>query len=374
MENVIKILSELVSFETYNPPGKDYDKIAYYLRDLFESIGFSVELIEIPEEYLDRNYIYSPRHKGNKRIIVLAKNDEEPLIHFNAHYDVVPAGNGWLTDPYKLKLVGDKAYGRGVSDMKGGIVSMYLALSETKRPVEISLVPDEESGGIGTKYLTEVRKIRAKYVIIGEPSFPDIYIGHLGIIRGVIRVLGKQVHASKAKEGENAFINAAKLALEIQKIYNVKEVSLNLGGYTINSSDNDGVVPGEFAFSFYRSTLPDEKNVEDEIRSIVSKAANNVNVKYEMEIKSYVPGSLTPKDSKLVKVAEECVYRVINVLPEKKIAQIRYDGVFFRPFAEVINIGPGDNAHIPNESVSISNIVKTSRIYGCIISTLFLRD
>lgn len=47
---------------------------------------------------------------------------------------------------------------------------------------------------------------------------------------------------------------------------------LNLGGYTINSSDNDGVVPGEFAFSFYRSTLPDEKNVEDEIRSIVSKA------------------------------------------------------------------------------------------------------
>jgi len=105
MENVIKILSELVSFETYNPPGKDYDKIAYYLRDLFESIGFSVELIEIPEEYLDRNYIYSPRHKGNKRVIVLAKNNEEPLIHFNAHYDVVPAGNGWLTDPYKLKLV-----------------------------------------------------------------------------------------------------------------------------------------------------------------------------------------------------------------------------------------------------------------------------
>lgn len=40
MENVIKILSELVSFKTYNSPGKDYDKIAYYLRDLFESIVF----------------------------------------------------------------------------------------------------------------------------------------------------------------------------------------------------------------------------------------------------------------------------------------------------------------------------------------------
>ncbi|AAK41088.1 M20/M25/M40 family metallo-hydrolase [Saccharolobus solfataricus] len=182
-------------------------------------------------------------------------------------------------------MVGDKAYGKGVSDMKGGVVSMYLALSETKRPVEISLVPDEESGGIGTKYLTEVRKIRAKYVIIGDPSFPNIYIGHLGIIRGVIRLIEKQAHASKTKEGENAFINGAKLALEIQKIYGVKEVSLNLGGYTINSSDNDGVVPGEFVFSFYRSTL--QKNESLAIHGRLKITSLSVSTRWKNSLDQY---------------------------------------------------------------------------------------
>ncbi|MFP3202692.1 MAG: M20 family metallopeptidase [Sulfolobus sp.] len=365
---MIKLLSELVSFKTVNPPGKDYDKIAYYLRDILEEISFTVELIEIPENYLDKNYIYSPQHKGNKRIIVLARNDKEPIVHFNAHYDVVPPGSGWVSDPFSLKVVDDIAYGRGVSDMKGGIVSMYLTLSKTKVPVEISIVPDEESGGIGTKYLMELNKTKPKYVIIGEPSFPDIYVGHYGIIRGLIKVKGKQAHASIVNEGDNAFIKASKLAVEIHNLSD----KIVLGGYVMNSSDNDGIIPGEFSFSFYRAITPYEEaeNVRNEILNIINEASKRVNVRdYEVIFKSITPGSITPQDSKLVKIAEECSIKH-GIMPNKKISLLRYDAVFFKPYADVINIGPGNQAHVPNESISISNIIKVSEIYDCVLSRL----
>ncbi|QXJ29601.1 Acetylornithine deacetylase [Saccharolobus shibatae B12] len=55
-------------------------------------IGFQIQLIEIPEEYMDKYYIYSPSHKGNKRIIVIVRNSPNPILHFNFHYDVVPPG------------------------------------------------------------------------------------------------------------------------------------------------------------------------------------------------------------------------------------------------------------------------------------------
>lgn len=115
----MNLLRELVEIETVNPPGTHYEEFTSVMRDRFRELGFQVELVEIPDEFLDKNYIYSPRHRGNKRVILLARNDPEPRLHFNFHYDVVPAGNGWVTDPFKLKVVDDRAYGRGTSDMKG---------------------------------------------------------------------------------------------------------------------------------------------------------------------------------------------------------------------------------------------------------------
>ncbi|BFH74788.1 M20 family metallopeptidase [Sulfurisphaera javensis] len=367
-----KLLSDLVSFKTVNPPGENYSEISSYLRDLLKEIGFTVEIIEIDDEYVNRNYIYYPRNKGYKRYIVLAKNDKEPLVHFNAHYDVVPPEEGWLTYPFKLKIVDDYAYGRGTSDMKGGIVSMYLTLSKAKVPVEISLVPDEESGGIGTKYLIEKRKVSPKYVIIGEPSFPNIFIGHYGIIRGFIKVKGKQAHASIG--GDNAFLKASKFALEIEKVYGGyikrknKRISLNLGGYTINSSDNDGIVPGEFTFSFYRSISPEEEEVEEEVKKFINDIGRQLNIDFEFSIKSNVPGYKIDEKSELVKIAEECVKRAISINPAKLVSQIRYDAVFF--MTQVINIGPGEEAHNPNEKVNIKNVRKVSEIYDCILNAL----
>ena len=78
-------------------------------------------------------------------------NRDAPTILFIGHCDVVPAGPGWKTDPFSLKIAGDKAYGRGSADMKGA-VSIMLSLAEyfkeeSKCSVVYAINLDEESGG-----------------------------------------------------------------------------------------------------------------------------------------------------------------------------------------------------------------------------------
>ncbi len=60
-------------FDTYGQsPGKDYVKMVKYLKGVLESIGITqVDLIPIPEDYLDAHYPYAPSHKGFERFVVL---------------------------------------------------------------------------------------------------------------------------------------------------------------------------------------------------------------------------------------------------------------------------------------------------------------
>lgn len=74
----------------------------------------------------------------------------------------MPAGEGWEFDPFSGKIVDGKLYGRGSSDMKGGIASIIgtlRILSEFEDLLNVginaSLVPDEETTSMGTKYLTQ---------------------------------------------------------------------------------------------------------------------------------------------------------------------------------------------------------------------------
>lgn len=70
-----------------------------------------------------------------------------------AHLDVVPAGGGWATDPFKMEVENGKLYGRGVSDDKGAAVCCLHVLKAIKdsgtklnRRVRLIAGTDEERG------------------------------------------------------------------------------------------------------------------------------------------------------------------------------------------------------------------------------------
>ena len=144
---VLEYLKELVSLNTENPPGNER-KAAEYVKDLLKHYGIESEL-QIVED--NRANLIAWIGPADGRTVILT-----------GHLDVVPAGDGWQTDPFRLVCKDGIGYGRGVSDMKGGIASMISALVQVKKSVTLShtrvmlvLVCDEEIHGKGTRAFLE---------------------------------------------------------------------------------------------------------------------------------------------------------------------------------------------------------------------------
>jgi len=107
----------------------------------------------------------------------------EPGLDILAHLDVVPAGNGWtVTDPFTMKIVGDKVYGRGTSDDKGpALCALYAMLAlrdcgvKLSKNVRLILGSDEESGSRDLQHYFRTEK-SAPMSLSPDAEFPCINI------------------------------------------------------------------------------------------------------------------------------------------------------------------------------------------------------
>jgi len=107
---------------------------------------------------------------------------EEPDMMLLCHLDVVPEGDGWTKDPYKLTLVGDTVYGRGATDDKGAAVACLYALDalravygEPKTGVRLVWGCGEETGSEDMEYYFSNRS-PLKYTLSPDADYPLINI------------------------------------------------------------------------------------------------------------------------------------------------------------------------------------------------------
>jgi len=133
------------------------------------------------------------------------------------HVDVVPVGDRstWTHDPWAAERDGDRLYGRGAVDMKGGVASILGAvravagagLEERLRgEILVASVPSEEDGGQGM--LAAIRAgVTGDKAVITEPTGLDIVIAHAGAITFRLTVPGRAAHASVRREGVSALDN-----------------------------------------------------------------------------------------------------------------------------------------------------------------------
>ncbi|WP_243679743.1 M20/M25/M40 family metallo-hydrolase [Vulcanisaeta souniana] len=219
---VVDILMDLIRVSTVSPPGENYLELVDYLDRLLTGFGLNTRIIDVPKSVIRKYYPeyaeYPPRY------ILLAElcNVRDRRIHLNAHYDVVPGGDGWLvTEPFKPVLINDRVYGRGASDDKGGVTTLVLLakqLSELKGfsdCVEFSFTPDEEIGGLtGVGYLINIIH-RPDYAVVVEPTggLDTVWIGSMGVLQVDVVVRGGlPAHASQPWYGINAFEDGITIA------------------------------------------------------------------------------------------------------------------------------------------------------------------
>ncbi len=110
--------------------------------------------------------------------VVFGEGEEIGII---GHMDVVPAGTGWNTPPYKLTKIDDVYYGRGVADDKAPTLLSLYALKELKdsgvkinKKFRLFVGCDEESGWEDVKYFSRYHSFPV-YGFSPDGNFPLTY-------------------------------------------------------------------------------------------------------------------------------------------------------------------------------------------------------
>ncbi|MBR4470233.1 MAG: Sapep family Mn(2+)-dependent dipeptidase [Erysipelotrichaceae bacterium] len=139
----------------------------------------------------------------------------EKLIGILAHLDVVPAGEGWDSDPFEMIEKDGKVYGRGVSDDKGGAVASMYALKYLidekypfKKRVRLILGCNEETGSACIAHYVE-KKGQIDYGFTPDGNFPGIY-AEKGMY--MARVVGHDTKIIDIKGGEASNVVCKKVA------------------------------------------------------------------------------------------------------------------------------------------------------------------
>ena len=172
--------------------------------EALEAIGFTVHRFaagEAPDGPIEN--LFATRGRGGRHFA------------FAGHSDVVPAGEGWRSDPFTPSIEGELLHGRGAVDMKGAIAAFITAAARiTDQPGTLSLIitGDEEGPAIhGTVALIEwmdARGIRPDLCLVGEPTSTNrlgdvVKIGRRGSVNFWIENGGAQGHVAYPHLAEN---------------------------------------------------------------------------------------------------------------------------------------------------------------------------
>ena len=382
VDQAINVLMDLIKIETVAPPGENYLEIVTYLDNLLTNYGLSTRIIEVPKSIVREYY---PEYADYSRYILLAElcNTKGEKIHFNAHYDVVPGGSGWLiTEPFRPVLINGRVYGRGASDDKGGMTALVLLakqLSELRDfsgCVEFSFTPDEELGGItGVGYLTN-QIIKPDYAIVAEPTGLDmVWIGSMGVLQLDIIVRGIPSHASQPWYGINAFEDGVRIAHSLieelkprieSRQFMGKKASITLGGL-VRGSNMRNLVPNYFHFSIDRRILPSEDvdTVLNELFNYVNELRRNIKSTIDINIVSRVESALN-NDSRLLSKLINAVSKILRINPRVGISSTPVDTRYLqRAGIDALTYGPGNttSAHGPDEYIEVNDIIKSVDVY-----------
>jgi len=185
-------LIRIPSFKTEETP------VARFLADFFRPRGYDVDLQEIEPGRLQT--IATLRGTGGGASLML-----------NGHTDINALTRRWRRDPWTPTLEGDRLYGHGVQNMKGGLASIVMAAEAIRRSgvrlagdLVVACVAGETQGGEGTHYLME-SGLRTDAAVVAEPFGADNLVTvHSGIVHVAIHTHGITGHIGRLEGTVNA--------------------------------------------------------------------------------------------------------------------------------------------------------------------------
>jgi len=366
----VDILRKLVEFPTYEPDGMH--KCAEFLSNELSRAGFSVIVDKLNNVYGTREFAL-----GNGTFLI------------NTHFDTVPSTANWTRNPLCVSVEGDRLYGLGASDAKGGIAAILHVLENLDqcrfRKLEVlfsnyvvtSAVLDGKRVA-GTEYFLAHNKLEARIGInVDGTEQGDRFMVSLGCggrVGFTVTTIGKQAHTMEPSWrtlGHNAIYDMmkviealrrmppARMAIEDHEVWTELNVSMIEGGTAIN------VVPSECKITCERRVLPNED--WDEVKKEVENALRTLRG-IEFKVYYFPPSRsyLIDRGNLAVTLGVDSVQHALRYTPKLKVDAGRTDATYLDQMGGVktVIMGPGDPfvEHKPDEYVSAKRIEEFSRI------------
>jgi len=228
-----ELLQKLIQIKSVNPPGNE-DEIANFIKEFLLKNNISSEFV--------------PLEEGRNSVVARIEGKEKRNITLCGHLDTVGVKEeDWTKPPFQGIIEEGKMFGRGASDMKGGVAAILYAAILLKRrgvtpkkTIQLALTADEEWGYRGAKTLVDKGYFeQTDFLIITEPTNLQVSIGEKGELWIKAKFYGKSAHGSTPELGINAVIPGSRFVLEVsekyQKIFNNDplwgKTSINIGQF-----------------------------------------------------------------------------------------------------------------------------------------------
>jgi succinyl-diaminopimelate desuccinylase len=381
-DEIAAFTKALVSIPTENPPGRGYrkcaDAIAGKLRELGLPAGVRETGSSEPGAEKLPGYCVTSFYGGGER-----------TLYFSGHYDVVPAAAPKQLTP---TIRGRNLFGRGSSDMKGGLVAMIYAVkvlgdlgAKLDGRIGLVFVPDEEtSGPRGSRALAAAGELGCGGIgmLTPEPTGGVIWNASRGAISLRVTVHGKAAHVGLESRGVNAFermLDVAGALRELKRKITARKTAfhitpdaarnsiLMLGGQCEGGA-NFNLVPDTCSFTVDRRINPEEdlETEKAELLAVLEGCRRN-GIELDIEIIQEGRAAGVAEENEIAQALAQSVEEVTGKTPAFEMCpgllEIRY---YAEKGIPAVAYGPGllTVSHGPEEFIPLENIESCAAVYA----------
>jgi acetylornithine deacetylase len=361
--SILETLQLLISTPSVNPDlapneGAGESAIAAVIRDWFFSRGIETWLEDAAP--------------GRPNAVARIGTGAGPTLVLCAHVDTVST-EGMTIPPFDPRVEGNRVYGRGSYDMKGGAAAILCAMAKLAQEdfpgtILAALVSDEEYASLGAQHFVAHHKADA--CVVTEPSEGRLILGHKGFIWAEISTEGRAAHGSRWDLGQSAISRMGRIVAALDEF---DRTTLRARTHPLvgPASQHCATISGGAGLSTYaptckleleRRTLPGESTNEvlDEIRAVIASVGEQATVRLLLD----QPPLVCPPGARIAECVRASATKICGRTPEDSGVAYWMDAALFAAAGmETVNYGAtGAGAHESVEWADLDSVISCAKV------------